>query len=135
MPGPAFSTRSRAATAAFTSNHHRRVLLLLFAAYTHVHTQQPVNTSVFAVIGRSPLIPFTFPQGNLRLLHSSHSGVTCRSFFRCRRQRALAGDDAEARTRPTGASTARPDAAKPPQRDGPRVLNELHAYTCFLDIT
>jgi hypothetical protein len=29
MPAPAFSTRSRAATAAFTPNHHRRVLLPL----------------------------------------------------------------------------------------------------------
>jgi hypothetical protein len=49
---------------------------LLVADSTRVHPQQPVNTSLFAVPGCSPLIPLTFPPGNLRLLPSSHLGVT-----------------------------------------------------------
>lgn len=46
---------------------------------TRVHLQQPVNTSIFAAIGCTALIPHTFPPGNLRFLHSSHLGVTCQT--------------------------------------------------------
>lgn len=87
MPSPAFSTRSRAAIVAFTPNSHRRPDFLLAADSTDVHPQQPVNISIFAVIGCTALIPDTFPPGNFRLLYSSHLGVTCRPPTRCRRQR------------------------------------------------
>ena len=59
------------------------VCALLFVQSTDVHAQQHVNTSVFSIIGCSPLIPLTFPQRNFRLLHSSHSGVTCHTYSRC----------------------------------------------------
>jgi hypothetical protein len=54
-----------------------RQFFLLVADSTRVHPQQPVNTSLFADSGCSPLIPLTFPPGNFRFLHSTHSGVTC----------------------------------------------------------
>jgi hypothetical protein len=54
-----------------------RRFFLLVADSMHVHPQQPVNTSLFAVRGSSTLIPLTFPLGNFRFLRSSHSGVNC----------------------------------------------------------
>jgi hypothetical protein len=53
-----------------------RQFFLLVADSIHVHPQQPVNTSVFAVAGCRPLIPLTFPPGNFKFLYSSRLGVT-----------------------------------------------------------
>lgn len=55
----------------------QRRFSFLVACFQQVYLEQPVNTSVFALIGCTALIPRWFPQSNLRFLHSSHSGVTC----------------------------------------------------------
>jgi hypothetical protein len=75
---------------------------------THVHAQQPVNTSVFAPCGCRPLIPLWFPHRNLKFLYSTHSGVTCHPSTRCRRQRVFASVTARLLEMTTGASTGPP---------------------------
>ena len=112
MPSPVFSTRSHTATAAFTQSNHRTPVFLLVADSTHVHPQQPVNTSVFAAADCTLLIPVTFTIGNLKFLHSNHLGVTCQHSTRCRRQRAFD------RGRHSSQMEA-PDAARPPPKRRP----------------
>ncbi len=71
----------------------------LVADSIHVHPQQLVNTSLFAAPDCSSLIPDTFPPGNLKFLRSSHSGVTCHPYSRCRAPCFLLSGCTEARGR------------------------------------
>jgi hypothetical protein len=88
-------------------------IFLLVADSIHVHPQQPVNASLFAVAGCRTLIPDTFPHRNFRLLYSSHSGVTCHPYSRCEAARFSAGGP----WRPTLAT----EASKPLRTGRPAV--------------
>jgi hypothetical protein len=111
-PGPVFSTRSRAATAAFTQNSSRRVFFLLAASFH--------RRSRTATCKRQP-----FRSHRLYAAHSRHVPlrelkVTVQLPFRgdvspstrCRRQRAFLFG---AEQKPDGGGQ---DAARPPPRNG-----------------